>query len=206
MKFYLSSYMIPTPNDLFSLVGKGPAKIKVGFITNAKDYYATRARNVKIKKIYDYLIGLGLTVNTIDLRDYNDQNKLKNDLSKFDILWVGGGNTFCLRYEMKRSGFEDVIKDVLESGVVYGGDSAGAIVAGRSLKDTELVDESEFAEEIIWDGIGLVDHFILPHVNSPELGKKIEQIAELHKNDKTIIKLTDTQALVIEDNVERIVG
>jgi len=198
--------MIPTPNDLFSLVGKNPTEINVGFITNAKDYYATRARNVKIKKIYDYLSVLGLIVNTIDLREYNDQNKLKQDLSKFDMLWVGGGNSFCLRYEMKRSGFDNIIKNVLESGVVYGGDSAGAMVIGNSLKGTELADVPEFAEEVIWDGIGLIDHFILPHVNSPELGEAIERISELHKDDKTMIKLTDTQALVIENNTERIVS
>jgi dipeptidase E len=197
--------MVPTPNDLFSLVGKEPTQINVGLITNAKDYYATRARNVKIMKIYDYLSALGLIVNTIDLREYNDQNKLREDLSKFDMLWVAGGNTFCLRYEMKRSGFENIIKDVLESGVVYAGDSAGAMVIGNSLKDTELVDVPEFAEEIIWDGIGLVKHFILPHVNSAEIGKAIEQIAELHKDDKTMIKLTDIQALVVENDIEHIV-
>ena len=206
MKFYLSSYMIPTPNDLFSLVGKEPTKINVCLITNAKDYYATRARNVKIKKIYDYLSALGLNVNTIDLRDYNNQDELKQDLSKFDMLWVAGGNSFCLRYEMKRSGFENIIKDVLESGVVYAGDSAGAMVVGNSLKDTELADVPEFAKEVIWDGIGLVQHFILPHIDSVEIGGIMEQIAELHKDDKSMIKLTDTQALVIENNTERIVG
>jgi dipeptidase E len=206
MKFYLSSYLIPNPNDLFSLIGKDPAKTKVGLITNSKDYYATRARYVKINRISDYLESLKFIVRTIDLREYNDQDKLKRDLSKFDMLWAVGGNSFCLRYEMKRSGFENIIKEVLQNGVVYAGDSAGAMVVGNSLKGTELADEPEFAEEVIWDGIGLVQHFILPHVNSVELGQKIEQIAKLHKNNKTMVKLTDTQALIINNGIERIVG
>lgn len=49
MKFYLSSYHIPSPDDLFALVGKEPAETKVGLIANAKDYYATRARAYKVK-------------------------------------------------------------------------------------------------------------------------------------------------------------
>jgi dipeptidase E len=107
---------------------------------------------------------------------------------------------------MKRSGFENIIKDILESGVVYAGDSAGAVVIGNSLKGIELVDVPEFAEEIIFTGIGLVRHFILPHVNSTEIGEIINLVAELHKNDESMVKLTDTQAMVIENDTEYIVG
>lgn len=66
-----------------------------------------------------------------------------------------GGNTFSLRYEMKRSGFEGAIRQLLDDGIVYGGDSARALVAGLSIAGIESVDRPEFAEEIINEGLGL---------------------------------------------------
>lgn len=42
MKLYLSSYRIPTPEDLFKLVGEDPHDISVALIPNAMDYYAER--------------------------------------------------------------------------------------------------------------------------------------------------------------------
>lgn len=38
MKFYLSSYRIPTPDDFTKLIGKQPARTKLALIPNAKDY------------------------------------------------------------------------------------------------------------------------------------------------------------------------
>lgn len=205
VKLYLTSYNIPTPHDFCALVGKAAGDITLGVIANAKDYYAPRPRAIKLQKVTDTLHSFGFSATLIDLRDYHEQETLRQALMSVDALWVAGGNTFCLRYEMHRSGFEAIIHDVLASGVVYGGESAGAVVAGRTLRGIELADVAEFAEEVIWEGLGLTEHVIVPHVGSSGFGGAIEEIEKLYVNDPTAVKLTDSQAYVIDERQECLV-
>lgn len=198
MKLYLSSYRIPTPDDLRDLLGKDFTQVKITTIANAKDYLAERARNVKIRESHTDLGKLGFKPESLDLRDFDDPVKLKSKLSEYDLIWVMGGNTFCLRHEMKRSGFEQIIDEVLGSGVVYGGESAGACVSGNSLEGIELADNPEFSESVIWDGLSLINTYILPHADNLAFADAIEETRKMHKNNPTFIELKDSEALVVD--------
>ena len=72
-----------------------------------------------------YFQNFGMTVNVVDLREYDNSEPLSNELRKSDLIWAAGGNTFCLRYEMKRSGFEGCIRELLTEGKVAGLDQPG---------------------------------------------------------------------------------
>jgi len=66
-----------------------------------------------------------------------------------------------------------VIVDMLDNDeIVYGGFSAGAVVATPSLEGIHLMDDPDEApagydRETIWDGLGLIDHAVVPHYRSP---------------------------------------
>lgn len=205
MKLYLSSYRIQHFDALTDLVGKEAEAISVGLVPNAKDYYADRARAYKIGQITEYLTSLHLSSQIVDLRDYNHGQTLQDDLSHFDMLWVMGGNTFCLMQEMKRSKFSEIIGNVLESGVTYCGESAGAVVAGTTLRGVELADVPEFAEEVIWDGLALVPNFIMPHADSADFAEAITAAKEAHRDDADAIFLNDNQALIVNGLTKSIV-
>ena len=68
----------------------------------------------------------------------NDQKSLTSKLSSKDALWHGGGNTFYLRWILSNTGADEVITKLVRHGLVYGGGSAGAIVAGPTLKYFEV--------------------------------------------------------------------
>lgn len=206
MKLYLSSYRIPSPDELFKLLDKEPSEIKVAIIPNAKDYYAERARNIKLREAKDYLATLDLYPAIVDLRDYREAGQLKTKLAQYDLLWAIGGNTFCLRDEMKESGFDKIIHELLEHGLVYAGESAGAVAVGTSLKGTEFEDNPEFTEKIVWDGIGIVPNIILPHSDNVMFAEAIDKARQMHKDDPTLIEITDSQALVINGTDSKIVG
>lgn len=195
MKLYLSSYRIPTPSDLEKLLGKPLNQTSVALITNAKDYYTERPRNVTVGELVEYMENLGLSVNQVDLRKFESAHSLKDKLKPYDLIWAMGGNTYMLRYEMRRSGFDKVIKGLLEEGKVYGGDSAGALVAGISIAGVESADEPLFAEELVEEGLSLVPFVILPHVDDPEFANILPSFKNRHK-DKNIIVLKDSQAAV----------
>jgi dipeptidase E len=205
MKLYLSSYRIPVLSELEKLLGKPLERSSVAFIPNAKDYYSERARNFKIRSFVSHMQQLGLTVDVVDLREYNDPDTLKQRLAGHDLIWAMGGNTFMLRYEMKRSGFEEIIPQLLDQGVVYGGDSAGAIVAGISIEGLEASDEPEFAEAVINEGMGLVPYFILPHVGNPQFSELTSTFNNLHKQSGKVIELSDLQAIVFDGDSYRVI-
>ena len=205
MKLYLSSIRIPTPDDLAKLLGKSLQGASVALVPNAQDYYSKRARDFKVGDLVGYMEQLGLEVEAVDLRDYNDAESLKKKLAGHDITWAMGGNTFVLRYEMRRSGFEKIIKELLEAGIVYGGDSAGALAAGLSIGGIELADEPQFAEEVIEDGLELVPFVVLPHLDNPEFADVVPIVRELHQGRNELVELKDSQAVIFDGDKHWIV-
>jgi dipeptidase E len=205
MKLYLSSIDVPTPSDLEELLGKPLGTATVAVIPNAQDYYSERARQFKNDKFASTLISLGLTVETVDLREYSEATALEGALSGYDLIWARGGNAFCLRYEMHRSKFDEVIVDLLRGGTIYGGDSAGALVAGKSIAGIESADIPQFAEEVIEDGLGLVPYTILPHVDNPEFADAVATVRDMNKSGDNLIELRDSQAFVYTDGTYEIV-
>ena len=204
MRLYLSSYRIQSPKALEELIGKPLTETSVALIPNAQDYYSKRPWDIKVGELVAYMQKLGLHTEIIDLREYTHADELKAKLATYDLAWAAGGNTYMLRYEMRRSGFETIIGELLNQGMVYGGDSAGALVAGTSIAGVELADEPDFAETVINDGLSLVPFAILPHVDNPEFVQVMPVFRDMHKNTE-IIELKDSQAVVFRDNDYRIV-
>ena len=205
MKVYLSSYRVPTPKDLEQLVGKSYADMRVVFVANAKDYYIDRIRDLKINETKAYFEALGVQhIDVVDLRMHREVKSLSKKLQGYDLIWVNGGNTFMLRYEMKRSGFDTVLPGLLKKGAVYGGESAGAVVAGSSLLGVELADSAEFAEEIIWSGLGLIEKSIIPHADNPNFEAMTQQIVAQRSADEIVV-LKDSEALVIDGSAVNVV-
>jgi dipeptidase E len=175
MRLYLSSYRIgDRAGSLLALLGDGR---HAAIIENALDNISPAARDLYRAEAYDpvsELSSLGIAGTRLDLRDhFGDPEGLRARLSGFDLVWVTGGNAFVLRRAMKQSGFDDVIVDMLDNDhIVYGGFSAGAVVAAPSLEGIHLMDDPDEApagydRETIWDGLGLIDHAIVPHYRSP---------------------------------------
>lgn len=205
MKLYLSSVRIPSPDELAALLGKPLDTVSVALIPNSKDCFVERARNYLVNDFVVYMERVGLTVEVVDLRDYNDAETLKQKLANYDLIWAMGGNTFSLRYEMKRSGFETIIRQLVDEGIVYGGDSAGALVVGLSIAGIESADRPEFAEEVVEDGLKLIPFCVLPHADSLGYAKVVSVFKGLHQ-DNEVIEIRDSQAVIFDGDSRRIVN
>jgi len=78
-----------------------------------------------------------------------------------------------LNLAMRLSRLADALPGLLDDGsLVYGGYSAGAVVAGTSLRGIELLDRTDDfpahypSREVLWDGFGLVEGVLVPHYES----------------------------------------
>ena len=115
---------------------------------------------------------LGVEVECCDCAR-EDRPELAEPLRSADCIWVAGGNTFYLWHWMKRSGVDKLIqRRVREDGVVYVGQSAGAIVAGESIEtafwkgwdDPGAAPDEDWSDEHNLKGMGLARQTVLfPH-------------------------------------------
>ena len=65
-------------------------------------------------------------------------------IHNFHAVYIGGGNTYDLRYIMKKTGIDKILIDfIAKGGLIYGG-SAGAILLGESLLPVENENYSNY--------------------------------------------------------------
>ncbi len=68
---------------------------------------------------------------------------LIHELKAFGAVYIGGGNTYKLLSNLRKTGFDHALKDFLSNGgSVYGG-SAGAVVLGRDISTCSVMDTNE---------------------------------------------------------------
>jgi len=174
LRLYLSSYRMGRRfGALVEALGRGA---KVAVVSNATDFIPDEARAAYARTVFDPIAHFndhGLDASPLDLRTFfNDAAGLETALAGVRLVWANGGNAFLLRRAMRQSGLEAILgREVPVGGLVYGGWSAGAVVAGPTLRGLELMDDPAvvaegYDPEPIWEGLGLVDFSLVPHFGS----------------------------------------
>lgn len=186
MKLYLSSNNFgDNPSKLTQLASNNR---KAFVIFNALDFSKDleRRKNSEKRQLNE-LKELGFNAEILDLRDYfGNQDAIQIKLKDVGLLWVIGGNSFLLRNAMDHSGlakflienkFNPSFKDF-----IYAGYSAGVCILGPTLKGIDIMDSPDlvkeiYNQEIIWDGVGLIDFSIVPHYMSDHKEAPLAQMA-----------------------------
>ena len=193
------------PEHLVSLLDGGrPAAV----IANAIDHASAEEREEGVQRELAALAELEVHAEELDLRVHFDEpERLSRDLRKYGLVWVRGGDVFLLRYALAASGAGSVLIELLEDdALVYGGYSAGPCVLGPTLRGFELVDEpdlvrSTYGARAMWDGLGVLDYAIVPHVDSPEHPEsdRCAAVAERLRADRVPHRtLRDGEAIVVD--------
>lgn len=200
MKLFLSSLNI-TPQlapHFLDLVGKPAHKIRAALIQNAADVETgpkkwVDAQQTALEKHTGNL-------EIIDLQHYtHNRRALREVMADKDLIWLGGGNTYYLRWLLRETHADEIIIELVKNGTVYGGSSAGAIVAGPTLKYFETADDPKEAPEIIFEGLGLIDDVVVPHIDNPLFSSVTGGIIERLDDDGfQTVPLKDSQALIID--------
>lgn len=144
------------------------------------------------------LEGLGLTVDELEVSTASKDN-VREKLAKNDMIFVGGGNTFFLLQELKRSGADQIIAREAEKGKLYIGESAGAIAACPDIGYSAEMDVPGKAPELTdYTGMGLVDFYVVPHMGHPEMGPAANSIIEKYSSVLGLKVIDDHQVILIE--------
>lgn len=212
MRLFLSSQELGNFAEVAVKMARG--RMRVAYSKNSQDDLPPEQRNkttLERKKIFEEL---GFTFEELDLRDYfGKKEDLHKKLKEFGAVFCAGGNTFLLRRAMRASGFDEIITEMLNKDeILYGGWSAGACVTAPSLNllqrgdlpGAEVVPETYPSKETIWEGLNLVDFYVVPHCNMEWFQDDAKAIInDLEAEKLPYYALNDGQVVVVDgDRVE----
>ncbi len=179
-------------NKLKKYIFKGTAAL----VVTADNEY--KAKNYHVERLTRELNNLGLTVTCFDF-DYQSPEELK----KYDVVELIGGNPYYLLDSIKKNGFFDVLKYFAKNKYLIGC-SAGALVLTPSLN---LIDIYSSEMNIVGlkdlSACHLTDIQILPHYS--KFLKKYAAFEEKCSDYEqafscNVIRLNDGEGIIINEN------
>ncbi len=201
MKLLLYSLQFTSKHSkaLADLVGKKPQEITCGLIENAAD--VIEGSTGWLGGIRDKIRDFGYQVEVVDLRNWlAGSDGLYEALSKYEVLWIGGGHTYYLRWILRETGADGIISKLVDQGKVYVGWSAGAVVAGPTIEHFDAMgDDPAGAPEVVIDGLDLIKSVVVPHIGNPDFDRGANRTkSHLDAAGFNTIGLSDNQALTID--------
>lgn len=188
---YGSGYLDHAEREIRDFLGTAQRVVFVPFAAFDRGKYTQQAR------MRFHAMGFELT----SVHDVSNPHRL---VEQAEALFVGGGNTFRLLKGLYDFDLLEPIRIAVEKGAPYIGSSAGAIVAGPSLrttKDMPVVQPSSFAS------LGIVDFQISPHYLDPDpksthMGETQEEriLQFLEENDVPVVGLREGGMVRVEND------
>ncbi len=196
----LTSAGTDVKEEILKILPKPTNQIKVAHIITAANPEENKSY---LEKDIKNLTDLGFQVENIDIEGKKERD-LRNILANKDIIYVQGGNTFYLMKYVRESGFDKIVKDLINKGVIYIGVSAGSYVACPTIEmagwkhpDKNIVGLTDFS------GMDLVPFLLSVHYN-PEYKEILKN--EISTASHLVKILTDKQAILVKDDEITLVG
>jgi dipeptidase E len=186
---YGSGYLDHAEAEILDFLGQVRRVLFVPYALYNRDAYSSMAR--------ERFKAMGYELDSIHTA--TDALQAVNDA---EFIFIGGGNTFRLLKALYDFNLLQSIRRRVEAGMPYIGSSAGAIVAGPSLKTTKdmpIVEPPSFA------ALGLVPfqispHYLDPDPNSTHMGETQEEriLQFLEENDAAVVGLREGAMVRVE--------
>ncbi len=196
----LTSAGMEVEEAILRALPKRPEKMKLAHIVTAANVEGYKGYVHNDRRLMEQA---GFQIEDIDLAGKNAA-ELQALLEGRDIIYVQGGNTFYLLHHVRESGFDALVKRLIDENIFYIGVSAGSIIAGRTIEttvwrgvDRNLVGLTDLT------GLGLVPFNVFVHY-SPQYEQLI--VREQPKSKWPLRILRDDQALLVQDGSVKLVG
>lgn len=175
--------------EFLKLLNKNIEDAKMLYITTAIDGEDDPTAKW-ISREYQTILNLGIKEENI--KEYKMDYDI--DLSKYDMIYMMGGNTFYLLKKIIDTRFDIKLKDAINKGLIYIGSSAGSIICGTTIELARAYDENN-VNITDFTGLKIVNGIIFPHAN-----KKLEFINENKNKYKDRLYLIHDEHGIIIDN------
>jgi len=200
MKLLLTSAGMNVKDEIVNMLPKPTNQIRLAHIITASKPELNKNYLMKDK---DGMKDLGFDVEDIDIEGKN-QMELREIFKDKEIIYVQGGNAFYLLKAVKESGFDQVVKDLINQGKIYIGVSAGSYIACPTIEQAKWKHQDRNHCGLTdLKALNLVPFLITAHFEE-KYRPVIEQAAKACRYP--IVALNDTQAILIEDEKYKLVG
>src|ERR1700756_3876087 len=186
---YGSGYLDHAESEIRDFLGSATRIVFVPFAVHERGKYAAQARARFHAMGYD-------------LTSLHDVSNPRRAVAEADAVFVGGGNTFRLLKGLYDFDLLEPIRHAVAEGLAYVGSSAGAIVAGPSLRTTK---DMPVVQPPCFAALRLVDFQISPHYLDPDphsthMGETQEEriLQFLEENDAPVVGLREGGMLCVE--------
>lgn len=165
----------------------------------------------KVEKVVFYvdagrkaLEKMGLVIDELELSTASSDD-INSKLRKNDFIYVTGGNTFYLLQELKRTGADNIICDEVNSGKLYIGESAGAMIASPNAEYAKGMDNIKKAPDLAnCEALGLVDFYVVPHFTNSPFKKTAQRIFDTYSSVLNLIPISNSDAVLVSNNEVKI--
>ena len=169
-----------------------------------KILFIPTATNVDEYKKYIHLTqkvfeDFGSEVENFDISVFSEET-VKEKISETKIIFVSGGNTFYLLQELKKKNLISYLREKIENGLLYIGESAGSVITAPNIGYADIVDDKALATELNdYTGLNLVDFYVVPHFEEEPFVESSRKVVELYK-DKLDLKVINNKEVVLVEN------
>lgn len=196
MKLFLTSYLAGTKKLAEEFLSELESKV-ITFIPTAANVEEYRGYVEEAMTVFQEM---GFQLRILDVEKY-EKNYLVESLKECKCLYVSGGNTFYLLQEFKRKGLCEIIKERVLEGMMYIGESAGAIIASKDIEYSQIMDDKNVAKELVdYSALRLFEHFILPHNGEFPFVESTAQTIEKYKDSLSLLPINNSQAVIVREN------
>jgi dipeptidase E len=153
---------------------------------------------------WEWITATFTSLNVTNITMWTDLSEHQgSELDEFDAVYIGGGNTFALLAELRKSGFDHHLREFVCGGkAVYGG-SAGAAVLGRDIRTVNYLDCNEVGL-VEMKGLDLAQgHAVWVHYQ-PQDDNLID--AYVFQYQQPVLALSERSGMIIEQDSMRAMG
>lgn len=198
MNLFLCSHF----SNVGSIIKEQIANKSVVFVPTASIHegytgYVGSARKL-FKKLNAHLTEIDISTKKL--------SKIKKSFEEADVIYFTGGNSFFLIDQLRKTGTDKVLKQQIENGKLFIGESAGAVVCAPTISYIEKMDPipKDYSQSNHM-GLNLIDFYVLPHYLTAPFKKATEKIVQ-EFSDIELYAINNSQAIIIKDGSKNIVN
>ncbi|MBN6065140.1 Type 1 glutamine amidotransferase-like domain-containing protein [Aggregatibacter actinomycetemcomitans] len=194
---FLASYFAGVENLFDQFLQQHVLPKKVLFIPtagNVESYveYIEEAKNIFQK--------FGFDTDIVDIAK-TPENVTKDKLANTPYLYISGGNTFYLLQELKRKHVLPSIKNRIANGMIYIGESAGAIIATQDIEYNQIMDNKNVATDLNdYSALNLVNFAIVPHYGEFPFEESSIETVQTYQSKLKLLPITNSQAIIVNED------
>jgi len=178
------------------LTGKTVTFIPTAALYEKMNFYVKSGRKALEK--------MGLIVDELEVSTAT-QAEVVDKLQNNDFIYVSGGNTFFLLQELKKAGADKIIKEQIEAGKIYIGESAGSMILAPNIEYVKDMDDYMMATDLKgFHALNIVDFYPVPHQNCFPFQKTVEKIITKYEDTLTLKPISNSQVIQVNDGDVRI--